>query len=339
VIVLDEEKLNLILTEMAEGLARSPLEIALFSILVTCIILAAIVLNRRQLRVRREEKLRRSQKLFGLGVLERKLGFGDVSILESMAAYLREPSEKHLLLENESAFNTCARRLMDGGRASGAEIAALRLKLGFVTRSPEKIFFSSAQLYKNMPVVVAMRGIVPGRGIIQEVKPNGLCITLCSAEVLDGSDFSARGAPVRVAFQAPSGRFVFTARVKRAEEGTLEVTHSEKIKRLQRRQFYRRSVALPVHVKRVGAGQEATDTTLCDLGGGGASLPNREAGFAVGDRVSMFIAASRLNSMQLTGEIIRVSNNGARAHVRFSSISEPERDRIMRLLFRPQETY
>ena len=247
-IVLDEEKLNLILTEMAEGLARSPLEIALFFILVACIILAVIVLNRRQFRAVKEEKLRRSQRLFGQGVRERKLGFGDVSLLESMAAYLREPSEKHLLLENQSAFNTCARKLIEGGYARGAEIAALRLKLGFVTRSSEQVFLSSAQLYKNMRVVVAVRGIVPGRGIIQEVKPHGLCIALHSAEALDSGAFSAQGTPVRVAFQAPSGRFVFIARVKRAEEGTLEVSHSEKIKRLQRRQFYRRNAVSYTHL-------------------------------------------------------------------------------------------
>jgi c-di-GMP-binding flagellar brake protein YcgR len=339
VIVLDEAKLNHILNEMAEGLARSPLEIALFIILVSCIILAVVVFNRRQLRAVREEKLRRSQRLFGQGVRERKLGFGDVSLLESMAAYLGEPSEKHLLLDNQSAFNTCARKLLAGGCASGAEIAALRLKLGFVSRSPEQVFLSSAQLYKNMPVVVAVRGIGPGRGIIQEVKPNGLCITLHGAAALDESCFSAQGTPVRIAFQAPSGRFVFTARVRSAAKGILEVSHTEQIKRLQRRQFYRRNVALPVHVKRFGVGEETIDTTLFDLGGGGASLSNRDARFVVGDRVSLFVASSSLNRIQLTGEVIRVSKNSAIAHIRFSGISEPERDRIMGFVLKPQESY
>jgi len=329
--VLDEEKLNLILTEMAEGLARSPLEIALFTVLVVGIIVSVIILYRRQLRKAREEEIKRSQRLFGQAVREWNLGYAEVSLLESMATYLKDPTQKHVLVENEAAFNTCARKLLHAGHATGAEIAALRLKLGFRARTPEQVFHSSAQLYEELPVIVLQKGREGCRGRIDAVEPHTLRV-----ELGDGGVPLKRNLPVQVYFQTPSGRFAFTTRVKRTGKGSVELVHSETIKRLQRRQFYRKKLMLPVYAKRVGVQEPAVLTTLIDLGGGGASLATRDMQFDVGDRVSLSVLPSREDRINLIGEVLRVSKGGKIAHIRFDKMLESSRDRIMGLLFRPQ---
>ena len=87
--VLDEEKLNQILTEMSEGFAKNPIEIALFSVLIIGIVVAVMLLYRRQLRTGREQRLRHSQQIFLRNVRERKLRLDEISLLESMTGYLK----------------------------------------------------------------------------------------------------------------------------------------------------------------------------------------------------------------------------------------------------------
>jgi c-di-GMP-binding flagellar brake protein YcgR len=337
--VLDEEKLNLILTEMAEGLVRSPLEIALFAVLVFCIILPAVFLHRRQVHKVMDENLRRSLRLFKQGVRELGLGFCEVSLLESLAAWLKGSSQKYVLLESQTAFNSCARKLLDMGHASASEIAALRLKLGFTTPAPEQVFISSAQLCENMPVVLIVKERGQIRGTIREVKPHCLRVTLTESSTTGNTTLFPYGDLVKVLFQTPAGRFAFSSRVKRTEKGTVELAHSENISRLQRRQFYRRSIALPVNAKRVGAGQEIMRTMLFDLGGGGASLSNGVTHFSVGERISLSVVPAGHPRIDVIGKVIRVSKKDSIAHLRFDGISEADRDRIMGLLFKPKKTY
>jgi c-di-GMP-binding flagellar brake protein YcgR len=328
--VLDEEKLNLILTEMAAGLARSPLEIAIFAVLVLSIIAALVVLNRRQVRKAREEAVGRSQRMFGQLVRKRRLGYSDVSILESLSTYLADSSQKHQVLENQNIFNTCARKLMVAGHATGTEIAALRLKLGFRSRAPEQVFQSSAQLHEGIPVVVVQREKKGCRGKIDAVQPQMLGITLD-----DECDPFKRNHQVRVYFQTPAGRFAFSTKVRRIGRGRVELFHSESIKRLQRRQFYRKKLMLPVYVRHAGVQEQAVPTTIIDLGGGGASLANEDMRFNVGDRISLSVFPASQDKINVTGGVIRISKDGKVAHVEFDHMMESNRDRIMGFLFKP----
>jgi c-di-GMP-binding flagellar brake protein YcgR len=328
--VLDEEKLNLILTEMSEGFVKNPIEIALFSVLIIGIIVAVVLLYRRQLRAAREQRLRHSQQIFSRAVRERKLQLGEVSLLESMAGHLNAPDLKHLLVENQGSFNTCAAKLLESGGAASSEIAALRLKLGFRPRSLEQPLHSTAQLFEDLPVIVVQKGRQGCRGRIDRIEPHILGI-----EVGDGSIPLKRGLPVQVYFQTPSGRFVFSTRIRKVGKGYIEVVHSERIKRLQRRQFYRKRIMLPIYVKRAGPDERTQLTTLIDLGGGGASIANRELNCEAGERVSLSLLAPKKERIDIAGLVLRVSRGGKIAHVRFDHILEADRDRIMNILFRP----
>ncbi len=328
--VLDEEKLSQILTEMSEGFARNPIEIALFSVLIIGIVVAVMLLYRRQLRTGREQRLRHSQQIFLRNVRERKLRLDEISLLESMTGYLKSPDLKHLLVENQGTFNSCAAKLLESGGAVSSEIAALRLKLGFRPRSPEQPFHSTAQLFENLPVIVVQKGRQGCRGRIDRVEPHILGI-----EVGDGSIPLKRGLPVQVYFQTPSGRFMFSTRIRKVGKGYAEVVHSERIKRLQRRQFYRKKIMLPIYVKRAGLEEPTQLTTLIDLGGGGASIANRELNCEAGERVSLSLIAPKKERIDIAGVVLRVSRGGKIAHVQFDHILETDRDRIMNILFRP----
>jgi hypothetical protein len=94
---------------------------------------------------------------------------------------------------------------------------------------------------------------------------------------------------------------------------------------------------LPVYVRKAGADEGAVHTSLVDLGGGGMSLLNRDAAFEAGDRVSVSLIPSHEDRIDVAGEVLRLSKGGKIAHIRFDSMLESSRDRIIGLLFRPQK--
>ncbi len=331
-IVLDEEQLSFIFKEIAKGFEKGPLEIALFAVLVAGIGVSVVLLYRRQLRRGREEIIQRSQKLFDQIAKKKSLGKPDLHILEQMVKHLKSPADKYLILEDQPTFNACARKLLTTDRVAVSGIAALRVKLGFKTRSLEGVPHSTADLQDDLPVIVVQKGKKGGRGRIAQVKPSSFTIAL-EGEM----PTLKRTLPIQIYFQGPSGRYTFISRIRGYGKGGIEVAHSENIKRLQRRKFYRKRLMLPVYVKRAESEEHSVLSTLIDLSGGGASLVNRDMLFRAGDRISISLAASRTKRIYITGDVIRMSRGGKTIHVEFGNMLESSRDRIIRLLFMPEK--
>jgi hypothetical protein len=232
-----------------------------------------------------------------------------------MVKHLKSPTDKHLLLEDQPTFNGCARKLFTTDRVAASGIAALRVKLGFKTRSPEGIPHSTAELQADLPVIIIQKGKKGGRGMAPPI----------------------RTLPIQVYFQGPSGRYTFISRIRGYGKGEIEVAHSENIKRMQRRKFYRKKLMLPVYVKRAESDERSILTTLIDLSGGGASIMNRDMLFSSGDRISISLVASRTKRVYITGDVLRMSRGGKIIHVEFSDMLESSRDRIIKVLFMPEK--
>ena len=326
----DQEKLNIALAQMAEGFNRSPLEIAIFLVLVMGIVLTAVMLGRRQLVRFKEQKLRVARHRFEKIVQERNLGPGDVSILESLAVFLNAPDLKYRLVESQGVFNSCAKKLLASGGAASSEIAALRWRLGFRRRNPEQPFRSTAQLYEDLPVIVVQKNAKGCRGRIESVEPYSIGIEVESIGIS-----LKKGVPAQVYFQSPSGRFMFHSRIRRIGDNSIELMHSEHIKRIQRRRFYRKRLMLPVYVKKVGAKQPPVLTTLIDLGGGGASVARGGMYLEAGDRIKLRLYSTVKEKIGVSATVLRLSKGNTIAHIRFDSIRESDRDRIMNMLFHP----
>jgi c-di-GMP-binding flagellar brake protein YcgR len=331
-IVLDEEQLSYLFEEIAKGFEKSPVEIALFAVLIVGIGLSIVLLYRHQLRRGREEIIQRSKKIFDQTVKTKSLGKADLNVLEQMVKHLKSPTDKHLLLEDQYTFNGCARKLFATDRVTASGIAALRVKLGFKTRSPEGIPHSTAELQDELPVIIVQKGKKGSRGMITQIKPSSLTIALEGEMPLP-----KRTLPIQVYFQGPSGRYIFVSRIRGYGKGEIEVAHSENIKRMQRRKFYRKKLMLPVYVKRAESDESSILTTLIDLSGGGASIMNRDMLFSSGDRISISLAASRTKRIYITGDVLRMSRGGKTIHVEFADMLESSRDRIIKLLFTPEK--
>jgi len=333
-IVLDEEKLSMVFREIAKGFVKSPLEILLFIVLVLGIISFFITISRYQAKKSKIAKALRAQEVYNH--ITRKKAFNplELDLLEKLSKHLNQFQEKYLLLESQSIFNACARKLQEAQRVPPSLIAGLRLKLGFKATDPEKIPHSSVELPDDQPVMITGKGGKSGiHGMVLKSQPHSLSIAL-----EEGSAPPAAGSLVQVYFQNRSGLFAFNTIVRKTEKEMIQVAHSEKIRRLQRRNFYRKKTTLPVYVKLSGAHEQPVRSAFIDLGGGGASIINPNRRFEAGNRIDLsFTFPSGRARINLTAEVMRESENGKKLHVIFGPIPESSRDRIMHFLFKKKK--
>jgi c-di-GMP-binding flagellar brake protein YcgR len=135
-----------------------------------------------------------------------------------------------------------------------------------------------------------------------------------------------------VVFQNRAGLFSFDTVVRSAAGGVLRLNQVERLRRTQRRKYYRRRVRLGVQVLR-REGEPPLASQLLDLGGDGASLVNPQKKLSAGDLPEL---AFRLGgeSFRLTAEVLRLSRGGQVLHVRFHGLRDADRDRLLGTLFR-----
>ncbi len=335
-VVLNEEKLSLLFSEISQGFVKTPAEIALFIVLVIGIIAFFILVSRHQAKKRAIATMLQAQELFSRLSKKKALNRLETELLEKMAKYIESPERKHLLFDSQAVFNSCAEKLRKEKSVSSSLIAGLRLKLGFEAGNPERPVHSSTELAVDRPVLVfdkKSRRRVPG--IVLNSDTRALYIAVENQGL-------STGKTVQVYFQNQTGLFTFVSRIIKIERGALLIAHSENIRRIQRRKFYRRKISLPVYVRREGESTNPVRTMCTDLGGGGASLINTDGRFKTGDRLELYflIQAQRgppgqrsQPRIHVPGEVIRLSGGEQRAHIVFDPLPEAVRDRIIKYLF------
>jgi hypothetical protein len=327
VVEIDPEKLKNVIDGM-QGIVDDPLDIAVFVVLLAGVFTAILIVHRHQVRRDLERKLDHAQSRFNRCIRECNLNQTDMTILENMVKLLNDPTRVHQLVENQAIFNTYASELAHCTVFMEADIAALRLKLGFKPREPQQVFHSTAELNTDMPVLIVQKNKIVSHGRILDMKPRGMEIALAHRNLNH-----RRGVPIQIYFQTPTGLYGFPSSIRTSGNRTIEVSHSEHVRRTQRREFYRACVLLPASVRDPDGSQEAVHTTLTELGGGGASIQNPDQRFANGDCVNLCFRDGKKKTIEINGEVVRLSHRGKIAHIEFYALSECDRDRIIGLLF------
>jgi hypothetical protein len=327
--VLNEQKLTLLFEEISSGFQQSPLEIAIFSVLVIGFFCLFIFGYRHQTKKSRIEHSKRAQELFDHIIDEKGLGMEERHVLELLSGFLHPSREKNMLLENRALFNTCVKKLQQTHEISPDLLSSIRKKLGFKSEILEQTLHSSTELSENLPVLVITRGKPHCPGILRKSASHSLCI-----ELKKGGIPLSTGTSVMIYFQRPSGIFTFSSHVTGTKERFIEIAHTEAIKRIQRRRFYRKKTRVPALVKHSGSREHPVRSTLTDLGGGGATLVNPGGTFQEKDELALYFRTIKKESIQLCAKVLRISDEGKLLHVAFHHISEASRDRIYRYLFK-----
>ncbi|MBA7517166.1 hypothetical protein ES705_09219 [subsurface metagenome] len=329
-IILDEKKLAKFFDDIARGFQQSPLEILLSLALLLLFIGFLIFMYKLQKKRLRETHNRRYLELYETAMAKLNLNPSELHLLERLARYLKTPERKYLLLVNHSTFNACASRLCREENVQEVSLSSFRIKLRFSAQDPERIPASTAELPQGLPVLITSRTGKRAAGRVAGSKPQSLIISPTEPIKLPC------GIEVRVYFQNRSGVFSFTTHIQdtlEKPEPAIHLAHSETIRRTQRRVYYREKLSLPIFVRPAGSEEKPLLSAFLDLGGGGASLRNPQKRYEAGVDLELTFLPSGSDRLSLTAKVIRASQGGKILHVRFGTITDSVRDRIIGSLF------
>jgi hypothetical protein len=316
---------------LARGFHETRLEILLFFIIIIALLILFTVYAVVQKRRARQELARHSHEILEhlLGKLD--LNAQETELLGGLARHLSQGESVHSLLVNVHVFDACARKMRQSESVDEAQLSALRLKIGFRVLQPEEAPTSSAELPEGSPVLlVAGPGTrLPGTLVAQG--PGSLLVQLGA-----GISPPAMKTGLTMYFHNAAGIFSFHTRVTDQMEGGVRLAHSSQITRHQRRKFYRSKVRLPVFVASSSIAAVPQESLLLDLGGGGASIQNPGGQLKKGNLIKLSFSPE-IGKFTLSGRVLRVSKNGRIINVKFESLQDAERNRIMSFLFKQSE--
>ncbi|MCA1755076.1 MAG: PilZ domain-containing protein [Spirochaeta sp.] len=328
--------------QISDAYTRSPLEILIF--IGFFVILLGILLGYRRHVARKEKhaEFQRTERLYQQALRRTPLSPSQVELLNTLAETLHRPSERYLLFEDESLFNSCAVRALEQKKVAPDAVAGLRILLGFDSDGA-KAPHSTTQLKPGATVL--LRGRAKDKPVAAEIVSSSRTMGLelrCRSERINHLPLSGRA--IQLIYHNAAGIFVFASLVLSREDGTLVLRHAEQPQRLQRRRYFRKSVRLPVRIERISPEGRDLSGIVFDLGGGGAALelveiPGETTGHKelppdIGDLLYMYIEPEPSEMWKLQARVVRVSPQGI--HLVFTALQEQDRDKIYRYLFRSE---
>lgn len=110
-------------------------------------------------------------------------------------------------------------------------------------------------------------------------------------------------------------------------------------RKIQLRAYVRMETALPIEMKIADADLPPVAATTRDIGGGGLKIVSKLA-LEPGVRLKMAIDLAGTGGLAVSGDVVRVEHDAGRnlytAGIKFVEISERERDKIIKYIFRKQ---
>lgn len=338
------DDVQVLLYNIATGLRESLPEVITTALVVVVFVAALIVYSVRHERADRDARRSLYESRYRRRLLALDLPTGSSVLLDRLAAYLRDPSKRFLLLESGATFDSCVRKLCEREHVSPALVAALRLKLGFRVRGREKTPLSSGDIAEESSVLVELssahgerQGNRRGNGADEGARRLAARVVAVDAgsltlEVANDGDVR-QGEEVRLFFANAAGLHMVRTRVIARRENLIRVSHSTSIRSLQRRSYYRRQLTAPVFIRRVDGKERFIKTLVQDLGGGGARLINPHDMFESDEKVEVVLDLGLRRRLKVAATIVRANRDGT-VSLKFDALRESSRDLILRALFR-----
>lgn len=312
------------LSEFLKGFVASPTEIAVFVVVVVAFLAFltwyAVATQRRARRRRRAEAEQRYADLVG----ELKLTRSDEEAIERLAEYLRFPEKKYILLQNHGIFNSCAERALNDGVVSDGTVSALRVRIGYSGDRAARAVESSVEIPAGAGVVLLDERDRLIRARVAEPDPAAFRV-----EIDPDGPRLIHGAVVEVIYHDGSGIYAFETGVLVHNDAELQLSHSEQVRRVQRRRYYRGRLRLPVYMKLARRPDRPVQTELVDIGGGGASIVAPDDRYERGVQVELTFHPDSIGTLHLSGSVVRVSHRGRLLHVSFDNLARPQRDQLV----------
>ncbi len=313
---------------IVDGFIASPAELIFALLFVGSIFLVLFFAGLLRLRKSRREIEARSNATWNRLLAQKNLTDDEQETVAFLASYLRSNERKYMLLMNPLLFDHCVEEAVSSGIVSSPKAASLRIKLGFSSGHTGSRVHSSAQVRPGSGVVLVKKGQASVKGRVLEQQPESFRVEVDTKKVA-----FAHSEPLEVYFHDGSGLYTYSSFVQGFSDGIVYLQHAEDLRRIQRREFFRRKMTLPVYARPAGQGDKVYSSHFLDLGAGGASLENPQGAFSVGEDISLSFHDASHQDFHLIGRIVRTSKRGSVLHVDFCHLQKNIQDKLYALLF------
>lgn len=259
-------------------------------------------------------------------VLEFELSHPEIELIEKLSRFLKTQQKKYILLLNQHTFFSCLWEYEKQNPQSPVPpefVKALCIKLDF--RQSDLFHFPAAtwDIREGKPAVLLLPDKKKIPGIITKQYSDSIVFTIS-----DNSPLPLPGTDATIYMHYSLGIYYFQTIVKSTEEKKIFLMHSDTITQIQRREYYRKKLFLPVLIRKEGHPEESYSSVILDLSAGGMSVNNVQNKFKKGDDCRFFFHDKAETEYQLYGEVIRTSKNGKILHIRFGHLPASVKNQI-----------
>lgn len=313
--------------DFVTGFSSTPAEVAMAVTFILLFVFFFAMLFFRQRKAEKERQALEAERKYREYLESTSMTPLDRVALEELASRIRVPGYR--LFEEQGVFNRAAKAAMEAGSLERAQIAALRVKLGFAGTMVGSKPSSSTEIPTESQVVVTDRRnrSFPARVLLPTT-------SAFRVEPTKRVQLPPTGSPVKVVYEGGGGVFSFESHVLRIEGQIMELQHSEDLEGRQRREHARRPAEVPVELEPQDESGERFSSVTIDVGGGGATVVNPERRFRRNEELQVTLFFPKEKEVEVTAKVIRVSEEGDQLHLKWVAIPEGLRDRIYGFLFR-----
>lgn len=249
----------------------------------------------------------------------------DRETVQRMAWFLKRPGRVGVLLENPKLFHQAAQRAVHEGLITAEAARRASRSAGMPLPAIDQRRHTTRDLPLNQAVIITNSALEQLRGTITNSTKQGLEIKIASRSfnLSPGNAVSATGS-------TKEGYYQFSGMVASRYGRVVLVGHTKNLQFLQRRQYRRRKVSLPVQVSAPDFRIAPFDTKTIDISIGGVAVVDRHKTLSETISVQLVFASEGKKALSVTGVVVRRSKHGKIAHIRFTSISEDTRFRLFR---------
>ena len=321
------------ISDFVSGFTSSPLEVSVVLALMIIGVIALIVTARIKSRKERRRVEQHGERAFQDLVQQYDLSESEVLQLRTLAQELEHPHKRYLLLRNQALFDRAAILAQETGAIDASAISALRVRLGYAGSRAGVRPAATTELPEGDAVILrpeSADGSSPTwQGTVVRQTREALAVSLEKTPA--GLD---QGAAVLLFYFDHSGVYRTATRVVGESGDLVYLAHTEGFARLQRRQFDRADVQLPVTIRSVGQEErEPQRGVLLDVGGGGARVRCPGANLRTGSEIDLSLHPDTESTLSVSGTVIRISSGGAVFHVSFNDVKQSKQDRLYKLIF------
>jgi len=288
-----------------------------------------IFVYRCQKRKSREASLNLVQGYFANTVKKLDLPPRQAELLNRIAeAHPADIDKKQVVLQRASIFDEGAGILIESGELTWEEIIPLRQALEEGSFQKDHGIASTGDLPRGIHLY--MTGDDPGgrHGEIHLKTPS-----MMRVELRDDDTAFTEEEEITAYFKRGEDTFYFKSDVIETRPGMLALSHPVKVRKVQRRRYYRRECKKAGVLSKL-SGKNRIPTTIIDLGGGGATVLNRDNRFKSGEEVFLYFKIPGQGELRVQGKIVRATAENAQLHVRFEHLKEREREKIISYIFK-----